>query len=181
MSQLQHRHLRLFSVRISKGMERRLGDRGGGGGGGVVGGVGVVCGDGVDRGVGGVDCGVVCGVVYGVVCGVGFSWSHGAEGKDSFVKCDMSRNDNFVGVQVKAPISTKIVRVPEKDRWCGMRGKFVWWKGVRVVIGQAKVGEIEAGAFNMCDTAQTRLSHLMFYYMHRVFLFWVDGGLSRYL
>ncbi|GJY65363.1 hypothetical protein Tco_0467601 [Tanacetum coccineum] len=44
-------------------MKRRLGDRGGGGGGGgggVVGGVGVVCGDGVDRGVGGVDCGVIC-------------------------------------------------------------------------------------------------------------------------
>ncbi|GJW05706.1 hypothetical protein Tco_1568129 [Tanacetum coccineum] len=38
-------------------------------GGVVVGGVGVVCGDGVDRGVGGVDCGVVCGFVCGVVCG----------------------------------------------------------------------------------------------------------------
>ncbi|GJU81979.1 hypothetical protein Tco_1284344 [Tanacetum coccineum] len=64
---------------------------GGGGGGGVVdGGVGVVCGDGVGRGVGGVDCGVV-----------------------------------------KAPISAMIVRVPEKDRWCGTRGKFVRWKGVR--------------------------------------------------
>ncbi|GJU33229.1 hypothetical protein Tco_1176818 [Tanacetum coccineum] len=50
---------------------------------------------------------------------------------------------------------------------------------IEVVIGQATVGAIEAGAFNMCDTAQTRLSHLMFYYMHRVFLFWVDGGLSR--
>ncbi|GJV25271.1 hypothetical protein Tco_1377966 [Tanacetum coccineum] len=25
-----------------------------------------------------------------------------------------------------------IVSVPEKDRWCGARGKFVWWKGVRV-------------------------------------------------
>nr|GEW03574.1 hypothetical protein [Tanacetum cinerariifolium] len=35
---------------------------GGGGGGGVVGGVGVVCGDVVDRGVGGVDCGVVVGL-----------------------------------------------------------------------------------------------------------------------
>ncbi|GKF22854.1 hypothetical protein Tco_0075176 [Tanacetum coccineum] len=44
---------------------------GGGGGGGVVGGVGVVYGDGVDRGVGGVDCGVVCGffVCGFVVCG----------------------------------------------------------------------------------------------------------------
>ncbi|GKD57227.1 hypothetical protein Tco_1290614 [Tanacetum coccineum] len=108
----------------------------GGGGGGVVGGVGVVCDDGVGRGVGGVDCGVVYGFVYGVVCGViyggGFSWSHGAEGKDSFVKCDMTRNDDFVGVQVKAPISTMIVRVPEKDRWCGTRGTFVRWKGVRV-------------------------------------------------
>ncbi|GJU39458.1 hypothetical protein Tco_1192415 [Tanacetum coccineum] len=53
--------------------------------------------------------------------------------------------------------------------------------GMRVVIGQATVGAIEAGALNMCDTAQTRLSHLMFYYMHRVFLFWVDGGSSRLL
>ncbi|GJZ93492.1 hypothetical protein Tco_0665557 [Tanacetum coccineum] len=61
---------------------------GGGGGYGVVGGVGVVCGDGVDRGVGGVDCGVVCGFV-------------------------------------KAPVSTMIVSVPEKDRWCGARGKDV--------------------------------------------------------
>ncbi|GJW29379.1 hypothetical protein Tco_0046254 [Tanacetum coccineum] len=68
---------------------------GGGDGGGVVGGVGIVCGDGVDRGVGGVDCGVVCGFVCGVVC------------------------------EVKAPISEVIVRVPEKDRWCGTRGKFV--------------------------------------------------------
>ncbi|GJZ70562.1 hypothetical protein Tco_0634112, partial [Tanacetum coccineum] len=42
----------------------------GGSGGGVVGGVGVVCGDGVDRGVGGVDCEVVCGYVCGIVCGV---------------------------------------------------------------------------------------------------------------
>ncbi|GJT27580.1 hypothetical protein Tco_0907855 [Tanacetum coccineum] len=71
-------------------MERRLGDRGRGGN-IVVGGVGVVCGDGVDRGVGGVDCGVV-----------------------------------------KAPVSTMIVSIPEKDRWYGARGKFVWWKGVRV-------------------------------------------------
>ncbi|GJX97568.1 hypothetical protein Tco_0353366 [Tanacetum coccineum] len=70
---------------------------GGGGGGGV-------CGDGVDRGVGGVGCGVVYGFVCGVICG-------------------------FV---VKAPVSTMIVSVPEKDRWCGARGKFVWWKGVRV-------------------------------------------------
>ncbi|GJR88046.1 hypothetical protein Tco_0212057, partial [Tanacetum coccineum] len=83
------------------------GGGGGGGGGGVTGGVGVVCGDGVDSGV-------------------------GAEGKDSFVKCDMTRNDDFVGVQVKAPVSTMIVSVPEKDRWCGTRGKFVRWKGVRV-------------------------------------------------
>ncbi|GJR28628.1 hypothetical protein Tco_1104860 [Tanacetum coccineum] len=55
----------------------------------------------------------------------GFSWSHGAERKDSFVKCDMMRNDNFVGVQVKAPISAMNVRVPEKDRWCGTRSKFM--------------------------------------------------------
>nr|GEW20080.1 hypothetical protein [Tanacetum cinerariifolium] len=64
-----------YGSRILKGMERRLGDRGGdgccevgGGGGGVVGGVGVVCGNGVDRGVGGVDYGVVCGVVCDGVC-----------------------------------------------------------------------------------------------------------------
>ncbi|GKF30921.1 hypothetical protein Tco_0100719 [Tanacetum coccineum] len=38
---------------------------GGGGVGGVVCGVSVVCGDGVDRGVGGVDCRVVCGFVCG--------------------------------------------------------------------------------------------------------------------
>nr|GEV11946.1 hypothetical protein [Tanacetum cinerariifolium] len=45
---------------------------GGSGGGGVVGGVCVVCGDGVDGGVGGVDCRVVCGfvceAVHGGVC-----------------------------------------------------------------------------------------------------------------
>nr|GEU75114.1 hypothetical protein [Tanacetum cinerariifolium] len=39
------------------------------GGGGVVGGVSVVCGDGVDIGVGDVDCGVVCGYVCGVLGG----------------------------------------------------------------------------------------------------------------
>ncbi|GJZ69365.1 hypothetical protein Tco_0632915 [Tanacetum coccineum] len=73
----------------------------------------------------------------------GVSWSHGAEGKDSFVKCDMTRNDNFIGVQVKAPISAMIVRVPEKDRWCGSRGKFVRWKGVRVTKASkcAKMGD----------------------------------------
>ncbi|GJR37022.1 hypothetical protein Tco_1212706 [Tanacetum coccineum] len=85
----------------------------GGSGGGVVGGIDVVCGDGVERGVGGVDCGVVCGYVCGIVCGV-----------------------------VKAPISAMIVRVPEKDRWCGTRGKFVRWKGVRVTKAskRAKMG-----------------------------------------
>nr|GEY78904.1 hypothetical protein [Tanacetum cinerariifolium] len=64
----------LFPVRISKGMKKRLRDRGGGGGGGsggggVVGGVDFICGDGVDSGVGGVERGVVCGFVCGVVCG----------------------------------------------------------------------------------------------------------------
>ncbi|GJY68442.1 hypothetical protein Tco_0471424 [Tanacetum coccineum] len=44
-----------------------VGGGGGGGGGVVVGGVGVVCSDGVGRGVGGVDGGVVCEVVCG--CG----------------------------------------------------------------------------------------------------------------
>ncbi|GKB94280.1 hypothetical protein Tco_0980417, partial [Tanacetum coccineum] len=117
-----------------------VGSGGGGGGvfdGEVFGGSVVFSGDGVGNGVGG----VVCGVAYGVVCG-GLSWSHGAEGKDSFVKCDMTGNDDFVGVQVKASISTMIVRVPEKDRWCGTRGKFVRWKGVRVTKAskRAKVG-----------------------------------------
>ncbi|GKC67736.1 hypothetical protein Tco_1100334, partial [Tanacetum coccineum] len=116
----------LFPVRISKGIERRLRDRGGGGccevggggsgGGGVVGGVGVICGDGVDTRVGGVDCGVVCGFVCRVVC-VGVM--------EPKRKTNMTRNDNFVGVQVKAPISAMIVRVPEKDRWCGTRSKFM--------------------------------------------------------
>nr|GEY25995.1 hypothetical protein [Tanacetum cinerariifolium] len=49
--------------------------------------------------------------------------------------------DLFVGLfvvvfveemKVKAPISVMIVRVPEKDRWCGTRDKIVRWKGVRV-------------------------------------------------
>ncbi|GJU46260.1 reverse transcriptase domain, reverse transcriptase zinc-binding domain protein [Tanacetum coccineum] len=52
-----------------------------GGGGGVVGGVDVVCGDGVDRRVGGVDCGVVCGFVCGVVCGV-VCGGHGIDIRD---------------------------------------------------------------------------------------------------
>nr|GEU59310.1 hypothetical protein [Tanacetum cinerariifolium] len=114
-------------------MKRRLrdggrGDGGGGGGevfgGGVFGGSIVFSGDGVGNGVRGVICGVAC----GVVCGV----SHEAERKDSFVKCNMMGNDDFVGVRVKALISLMIVRVPEKDRCCGTRDKFVRWKGVRV-------------------------------------------------
>ncbi|GJT52428.1 hypothetical protein Tco_0978585 [Tanacetum coccineum] len=103
-------------------------DGGGGGGGKVFGGSVVFSGDGVGNRVRGVVCGVAC----GVVCG-GLSWSHGAEGKESFVKCDMTGNDDFVGVQVKALISTMIVRVPEKDRWCGTRGKFVRWKGEKLL------------------------------------------------
>ncbi|GKG07587.1 hypothetical protein Tco_0330556, partial [Tanacetum coccineum] len=44
--------------------------------------------------------------------------------------------------EVKAPISAMIVRVPEKDRWYGTRGKFVRWKGVRVTKAskRAKMG-----------------------------------------
>ncbi|GKC24190.1 hypothetical protein Tco_1026340 [Tanacetum coccineum] len=67
-----NRHTLLVSTFTIPTLERvtieccEVGD---GGGGGVVGGVGVVCGDGVDSGVGGVDCGVVCGFVCGVVCG----------------------------------------------------------------------------------------------------------------
>nr|GEV92331.1 RNA-dependent RNA polymerase 6-like [Tanacetum cinerariifolium] len=77
-----------------------------GGGGGVVGGVGVICGDGVDSGVGGVDCGFVFGLF----------------------------------MVVKASISIMIVKILEKDRWCGMRGKFVWWKGVRVSKASKPLG-----------------------------------------
>nr|GFC56706.1 hypothetical protein [Tanacetum cinerariifolium] len=42
----------------------------GGGGGGVVSGVSVVCGDGVDRGVVGVDYGVVCDFFMGLFVGL---------------------------------------------------------------------------------------------------------------
>ncbi|GJS17289.1 hypothetical protein Tco_0411761 [Tanacetum coccineum] len=77
----------------------------------------VVCGDGVDIGLEVliVDC---LDFVVGVVCRVVF------------------------GGVVKAPISAMIVRVPEKDRWCGTRGKFVRWKGVRVTKAskRAKMG-----------------------------------------
>nr|GEU68230.1 hypothetical protein [Tanacetum cinerariifolium] len=88
---------------------------GGGGGGGDVFGGGVFGGSVVfsGDGVGNEVRGFVSGVACGVVCGV-----------------------------VKAPISMMIVRVPEKDRWCGARGKFVRWKGVRVTKAskRAKVG-----------------------------------------
>ncbi|GJS49037.1 hypothetical protein Tco_0599158 [Tanacetum coccineum] len=60
-------------------------DGGGGGdevfGGGVFGGSVVISGDGVGNGVRGVVCGVTCGVVCDVL------WSHGDEGKDSFLMC----------------------------------------------------------------------------------------------
>ncbi|GJV50407.1 ribonuclease H-like domain-containing protein [Tanacetum coccineum] len=41
-----------------------------------------------------------------------------------------------------------IVSVPEKDRWCGARGKFMWWKGVRVTKAseRANVGVREGSA-----------------------------------
>ncbi|GJY59605.1 hypothetical protein Tco_0459497, partial [Tanacetum coccineum] len=43
---------------------------------------------------------------------------------------------------VKTPISAMSVRVPEKDRWCGTRGKFMRLKGVRVTKASkhAKMG-----------------------------------------
>nr|GEU80031.1 hypothetical protein [Tanacetum cinerariifolium] len=116
------------------------GSGGGGGGevfgGGVFGGSIVFSGDGVGNRV---RC-VVCGEVQWGMCrdyhpriGMrGLSWSHGAEMKDNFVKCNMTGNDDFVGVQFKAPISLMIVKVPEKDKWCGAKGKFMRWKGVRV-------------------------------------------------
>nr|GEV99377.1 hypothetical protein [Tanacetum cinerariifolium] len=82
----------------------------------VFGGSVVFSGDGVGNGVGGVVCGVSCGVVCGGIC-----WG----------EVGVVRRRSAMG-EVKASISTMIVRVPEKDKWCGTRGKFVRWKGVRV-------------------------------------------------
>ncbi|GJW86281.1 hypothetical protein Tco_0161621 [Tanacetum coccineum] len=87
---------------------------GGGGGGGVTGGVGVVCGDGVDSEVG----------------EVGVASRRSAMGEVSRLSSKIWYEVGLVGV--KAPVSTMIVSVPEKDRWCGTRGKFVRRKGVRV-------------------------------------------------
>nr|GEY14941.1 hypothetical protein [Tanacetum cinerariifolium] len=118
-------------VRISKGMEMRLGNRGGGGGGGVVGGVGVVFGDGVDTGVRGeevVTCKLYLGLAFtiltlervtigccevgggGVVGGVGVVFGDGVDSGVRGVDCE-----------IKARVSAMIVRVPKKDRWCGTR------------------------------------------------------------
>ncbi|GJR42948.1 hypothetical protein Tco_1311051 [Tanacetum coccineum] len=80
----------------------------GGGGGGVVGGVGVVCGDGVDRGVRGVDCGVVCGVVCGFVVYGGV--------------CLGTVSD----VSKRTRISLLV--------WCEGASLGLWWKGVRGLI-----------------------------------------------
>ncbi|GJT08080.1 hypothetical protein Tco_0842542 [Tanacetum coccineum] len=49
-------------------------------------------------------------VVLFEVFACGLYVSHGAEGKDSFVKYDMTRNDDFVGLQVKAPIAMMICK-----------------------------------------------------------------------
>nr|GEY37463.1 transcription factor ORG2-like [Tanacetum cinerariifolium] len=59
MRALYSSHKACFQLRSRRAWKGDLGigeEVVGGGGGGVVGGVGVVCGDGVDRGVGGVDC-----------------------------------------------------------------------------------------------------------------------------
>ncbi|GJS41950.1 hypothetical protein Tco_0566993 [Tanacetum coccineum] len=72
MRALYSSHIAYFQLGSRRAWKGDLGigeEVGGGGGGGVVGGVCIVCGDGVDRGVGGVDCGVVCGFVCGVICG----------------------------------------------------------------------------------------------------------------
>nr|GEU46136.1 integrase, catalytic region, zinc finger, CCHC-type, peptidase aspartic, catalytic [Tanacetum cinerariifolium] len=94
---------------------------GGGGGDGVIGGVDVVCGDGVDSRVGGVVC------------------------------------------EVKAPISIMTVSVPEKDRWCRTRGKFVRWKGVRVTkaskranVGVRVQATINANTWVVSGSTQTK-------------------------
>nr|GEX37108.1 hypothetical protein [Tanacetum cinerariifolium] len=107
-------NVRFEGYRYEMKGEKLYSGGGGGGGGGVIGGVGVVCGDAVDSRVGGVVCGVVCKFVYGFVCGVVCGGVCSGE----------------VGV-VKALISMMIVSVLEKDRWFGMRGRFVRWKGVR--------------------------------------------------
>nr|GEX08658.1 hypothetical protein [Tanacetum cinerariifolium] len=160
-----------------------VGGGGGGGGGRVIGGVGVVCGDGIDREVGGVVCGFVYGFVCEVVCGV-------VKAPISTMIVSVSRKidgvvreESLCGGKVEERILSKrqplskttrlrAVRMIagccevggggggggggviggvgvvcgdgqgtdiyddckriEKDRWCGTRGKFVRWKGVRV-------------------------------------------------
>ncbi|GJY80519.1 hypothetical protein Tco_0493270 [Tanacetum coccineum] len=79
---------------------------GGGGSGGVVGGVGVVCGDGVDRGVGGVDCG------FGGLVGV-------IELKGKTVSSNVTCREMIVGVQVMPLISAMIVRCGNLQRHQG--------------------------------------------------------------
>ncbi|GKD60891.1 hypothetical protein Tco_1298400 [Tanacetum coccineum] len=72
------------------------------------------------------------GVFGGSVVFSGDGVSNGVRGVACGVVCGV----------VKTPISIMIVRVPEKDRWCGARGKFVRWKGVRVTKAskRAKMG-----------------------------------------
>nr|GEV02602.1 ribonuclease H-like domain-containing protein [Tanacetum cinerariifolium] len=99
----------------------------------VVGGVVVVCGDGVDSGVEGVDCGVC-----GFVCG-----------------------------GVKAPVSLMIVRVPEKDRWCGTRVKFVRWKGVR---GEGRGGNMERVSITRVVTTKKGLTGTIISYSETIWI-----------
>nr|GEZ39402.1 hypothetical protein [Tanacetum cinerariifolium] len=125
-----------YSIRNLAGMEMRLRDEGGGdgsgdggGGGGEVFGGRVFGGSVVLSGDGEVDVVRRRSVMeevstlssknwYGVVKLE--SWS---QRERQFCQFDMTRNDDLVGVRVKEPISTMIVRVPKKDRWCGTRGK----------------------------------------------------------
>nr|GEY25002.1 hypothetical protein [Tanacetum cinerariifolium] len=125
-------HVLAFGRLRQEGMEMRLrdeggGDGGGGGdevfGGGVFGGSVVFSGDGeVDvvrrRSAMGEVSMLSSKNWYGVVKLE--SWS---QKERQFCQCDITRNDDLVSVRVKEPISTMIVRVPKKDRWCGTRGK----------------------------------------------------------
>ncbi|GJR99874.1 hypothetical protein Tco_0316383 [Tanacetum coccineum] len=102
----------------------------GDGGGGEVFGGGVFGGSVVfsGDGVGNGVKGVVCGVVCSVVYG-----------------------------GVKAPISMMIVRVPEKDRWCGTRGKFVR----DVIVDRGGGEDIKHGTSVECFVYYKTQGHVM--------------------
>nr|GEV79234.1 hypothetical protein [Tanacetum cinerariifolium] len=142
---------RWHDIHVDRDMHEvdRHGDGGGGGevfgggkvfgGGEVFGGSVVFSGDGVGKGVDGEVQWRRC-RDYHLRIGIrGVELESWNRWERQFRQMRHAGNDDFLGVQIKAPISTMIVRVPEKDRWCG---KFMPWKGVRVTKASkcAKVG-----------------------------------------